>query len=165
MRKLVAACCLAATLGACGSVTRGTSEQMAFISEPAGASMTTNKGYACPATPCSLEVSRSDEFDATFQKPGYAPQTVPVRTKVVGSGAAGFAGNVILGGVVGMGVDAYTGAAMDHFPNPVIATLRPLDGGPGPYAQQSPRPRHPRAAPPLTRHPAQDREWGNYYGY
>lgn len=164
MRNFVAVGCLALSLGACGSVTRGTSEQIAFISEPSGASMTTNKGYACPATPCSLEVSRSDEFDATFHMPGYAPQTVPVRTKVVGSGAAGFAGNVLVGGVIGMGVDAFTGAAMDHYPNPVRATLRPV-GDPGPYVQQSPRPRYARPPQSPARHPGHDREWGNYYGY
>lgn len=98
---------------------------MAFQTEPPGAQMTTNKGYACPMTPCSLEVARSDEFDVTFVKPGFQPETVPVRTKVVGSGAAGMAGNVIAGGVIGIGVDAATGAAFDHFPNPVMATLVP----------------------------------------
>ncbi|GJD83932.1 hypothetical protein [Methylobacterium haplocladii] len=35
------------------------------------------------------------------------------------------AGNILLGGVVGIGVDAVTGAAFDHFPNPVSATLVP----------------------------------------
>jgi hypothetical protein len=116
---------VAGGLGACGSVTRGTTENLAFVSEPSGATMTTNKGYACPSTPCSVEVSRSDEFDATFSRPGYRSLTVPVRTKLAGSGAAGFAGNVLLGGVIGMGVDAYTGAAMDHYPNPVMASLVP----------------------------------------
>jgi hypothetical protein len=39
--------------------------------------------------------------------------------------AAGFAGNVLAGGLIGMGVDAATGAATDHKPNPVIVTLQP----------------------------------------
>lgn len=82
-------------------------------------------GYACPLTPCTVEVGRSDEFTANFTKAGYQPQTVFVRTKVVGSGAAGMAGNVLLGGVIGIGVDAATGAAYDHFPNPVSVTLVP----------------------------------------
>lgn len=123
--RLLAAAAVAAGLGACGSIVRGTSEPISFVSEPPGAAMTTNMGYACPATPCSLEVARSDEFDATFTKPGYRPQTVPVRTRIAGKGAASFAGNVIAGGVIGMGVDAYTGAAMDHTPNPVIVSLVP----------------------------------------
>jgi hypothetical protein len=124
MRVLVAALA-ALSVGACASVTRGTTENMTFISEPSGATVTTSIGYTCPATPCTTEIKRSAEFDAIFSKPGYQEQIVPVRTKLVGSGTAGFAGNVLLGGVVGMAVDAGTGAAMDHFPNPVMATLVP----------------------------------------
>ncbi|NEU12508.1 translation initiation factor 2 [Methylobacterium sp. BTF04] len=124
-RTLSAAILIAAGVGACGSITRGTTEKMAFLSEPPGATMTTTKGYACPATPCSLDVERSDEFDVTFVKPGYRPESVPVRTKVVGAGAAGMAGNVLAGGIIGIGVDAYTGAALDHTPNPVSVTLVP----------------------------------------
>lgn len=123
--QVLAAALIAACVGACGSITRGTTEKMAFLTEPPGALMTTTKGYACPATPCSLDVDRSDEFDVTFTKPGYQPQMVPVRTKVAGTGAAGFAGNLLAGGVIGMGVDAATGAAMDHTPNPVSVTLVP----------------------------------------
>ncbi len=122
---MVAAGCAMAGLGACGSITRGTSEKMAFQTEPPGAMMTSTKGYACPATPCSLDVDRSDEFDVTFAKPGFRPETIPVRTQVVGTGAAGMAGNVIAGGIIGIGVDAATGAAFDHFPSPVVATLVP----------------------------------------
>ena len=52
-------------------------------------------------------------------------QQVPVATKVAGAGVAGFAGNVIVGGLVGMGVDAATGSTLEHFPNPVFASLVP----------------------------------------
>ncbi|MEA1831844.1 translation initiation factor 2 [Methylobacterium durans] len=99
---------------------------MTFISEPSGASVTTPRKYACPSTPCTLDVDRSDEFDATFTLPGYRPETIPVRTKVATRGAVGMAGNVLAGGLIGVGVDAYTGAALDHEPNPVVARLTPL---------------------------------------
>ncbi|BCM83379.1 hypothetical protein [Methylobacterium indicum] len=140
VKSISTAILIAASVGACGSIVRGTTEPVSFVSVPSGAAMTTDKKYACPTTPCTLEVERSDEFVATFTKPGFHPQSIPVRTKVVGKGAAGFAGNVLAGGLIGMGVDAYTGAAMDHEPNPVIATMRPAGGaapqsrrrGPGP---------------------------------
>ncbi|HEY0354104.1 MAG TPA: translation initiation factor 2 [Enterovirga sp.] len=122
---VIVAALVALNVGACASVTRGTTENMTFISEPSGATVTTSVGYTCPATPCTTEIKRSAEFDAIFSKPGYREQIVPVRTKLSGSGTAGFAGNVLLGGVVGMAVDAGTGAAMDHVPNPVMATLVP----------------------------------------
>ncbi|SEP43331.1 hypothetical protein SAMN04487843_11946 [Methylobacterium sp. ap11] len=138
-KSISAAIVVAASVGACGSIVRGTTEPVSFVSVPSGAAMTTDKKYACPTTPCTLEVDRSDEFVATFTKPGFHPQSIPVRTKVVGKGAAGFAGNVLAGGLIGMGVDAYTGAAMDHEPNPVIATMRPA----GAAAPQSRRRRGP----------------------
>lgn len=47
-------------------------------------------------------------------------------TKVAGAGVAGFAGNLVVGGIVGMGVDAVTGSTLEHFPNPVFASLLPL---------------------------------------
>lgn len=124
-KQSLAAALVAVSLAACGSVTRGTTELIAFTSEPPGASVTTTTSRYCATTPCSLDVPRSEEFDVTFTKPGFQPQTVPVRTKLVGTGAAGFAVNVLAGGVIGMGVDAYTGAAMDHTPNPVAVTLVP----------------------------------------
>ena len=69
------------------------------------------------------------------------PQIIPLTKEIPGTGAAGFAGNVLLGGLVGMGVDAATGAALDHKPNPVIVTLQPAAPPPR-------RPKPPRRAPP-----------------
>lgn len=78
------------------------------------------------------------------QKDGYEPQIVPLSKDIQTAGAAGFAGNILLGGIIGMGVDAATGAATDHKPNPVIVTLQPRMAVPGP---RSARPR--RSAPPV----------------
>jgi len=85
-------------------------------------------GFSC-VTPCTLQTSRKDEFSVLISKPGYHTVEVPVRTQVAGAGAAGFAGNIILGGVVGMAADAATGATLEHFPNPVTVTLTPLKKG------------------------------------
>jgi hypothetical protein len=113
------------SLGACATVTRGTTEQLTFDSEPPAA-MRTSTGLTCPTTPCTLQVDRKAEFIATFSKDGYESQNIMVQTRVAGSGAAGFAGNVLVGGLVGMGVDAPTGATLEHYPNPVTASLAPL---------------------------------------
>jgi hypothetical protein len=61
MRVIVAAL-VGLNVGACASVTRGTTENMTFISEPSGATVTTSIGYTCPATPCTTEIKRSAEF-------------------------------------------------------------------------------------------------------
>ena len=86
-------------------------------------------GHVC-TTPCTLQFQRKDEFTITFSKPGYVPQDVAVTTRVAAGGAAGFAGNVVLGGLVGMGVDAATGSTLEHVPNPVAVTLEPVAGAP-----------------------------------
>jgi hypothetical protein len=66
---------------------------------------------------------------------------VTLTKEVPATGAAGFAGNVLAGGLVGMGVDAVTGAAQDHKPNPVIVTLQPV------RPTVTPGPVRPRAKP------------------
>ena len=112
-------------LGGCASVTRGWSEQIQITSEPEGADVRTSLSQAC-TTPCTLTISRKDEFSVTYAKPGYHPQTVQVGTRLASAGAVGFAGNVLVGGIVGMGVDAASGATLEHHPNPVVAVLQPV---------------------------------------
>lgn len=114
------------SLGACASIVRGPDESVAFQSDPPGAAVATSTGLGCPATPCVIAVLRKDGFVAQFSKPGYAPGEVAVSTRLSGEGAAGFAGNALIGGVIGAGVDAYNGAAQDHVPNPVVAVLKPM---------------------------------------
>lgn len=128
---LIAAAC---ALAGCASITRGTTEQITVTSEPAGATVRTSMNHSCPATPCTFEVGRKDEFIVTASKPGFHDASVPVKTKVAGSGAAGFAGNVLLGGVIGMGVDAATGAALEHYPSPVVLALQPIQAPAGSVA-------------------------------
>ena len=77
----------------------------------------------------TYEAGRKDEFIVTASKPGYHSVEMPVGTRVAGTGAAGFAGNILLGGVVGMAVDAASGATLEHYPNPVMLTLMPLRKG------------------------------------
>ena len=109
-------------LAGCGSIARGTSENVAINATPSGASIQTSNGFKCDTT-CNIKVSRKDDFTVTAAYPGYQSETVQVKRKVSGGGAAGMAGNILLGGVIGIGVDAATGAALDHYPNPVNINL------------------------------------------
>ncbi len=115
---------LAFCMAGCATITRGTTDQIQIQSEPTDARATTSMGQSCQ-TPCTITVSRKDEFTVSFQKDGYEPQQVDVKTQIAGGGAAGFAGNILLGGVIGMGADAATGATLEHVPNPVRASLAP----------------------------------------
>ncbi|KAA2235674.1 translation initiation factor 2 [Salinarimonas soli] len=113
-------------LAACATITRGSDEPVQFVSEPAGATVQTNIGLGCPATPCVIQVPRKDQFVATFDLPGHRSEQVMVATRMSGGGTAGLAGNAIFGGIIGVVVDANTGASMDHVPNPVVARLQPI---------------------------------------
>lgn len=119
---------LGAALGGCASATRGWDEQINLASTPSGAIAKLNGPSNSPScvTPCVVQVRRSDEISVTFEKEGFEPQVVALTKEIAGTGAAGFAGNLLLGGIIGMGVDAATGAALDHKPNPVIVTLQPI---------------------------------------
>jgi hypothetical protein len=81
-------------------------------------------GPSC-ITPCIAQVSRNKPLIVTFTKAGYRAQRLKVRTKLSGQGAAGAAGNILLGGAVGLATDTVTGAALDHCPNPVTVHLVP----------------------------------------
>lgn len=111
-------------LAGCGTVTRGATEQVQILSNPPDAVATTSLGHSC-RTPCTLMIGRKDEFTVSVRKDGFQPAQVPVTTEVAGAGGAAFAGNILLGGVVGMGTDAITGAALGHAPNPVSVALVP----------------------------------------
>ncbi len=135
-------------LGGCASVARGTTETISISSTPAGAEAIVS-GLDAPltcVTPCAVVAKRNADISMTIQKQGFEPQVVQLTKDVPASGAAGFAGNLLLGGIVGMGVDAYTGAATDHQPNPVIVTLQPA----APPPPRPKKPRQPAAAPPRT---------------
>jgi hypothetical protein len=145
--RIVLAFALAALCGGCATVVRGTTDEVGFNSTPSGAEVHTSNGLGC-VTPCTLTVKKNEEFVATFQKDGFVPQQVPVARQVVGAGVVATAGNVIAGGLIGLGVDAVTGAGYEHTPNPVSVTLRP--DAPPPGAPRGRQPRKPTTAAPAT---------------
>lgn len=124
-KAILSVCLVTLALAGCATITRGTTSQVTFESQPPQADMRTSTGQTC-VTPCTLTVSRKAEFTALFSKPGYHDVQIPVQTKIAGNGAAGFAGNILIGGVVGMAADAASGATLEHVPNPVIANMTPV---------------------------------------
>ena len=125
MKKLIlAALPLAMSVGACATVTRGMHEAFTVETEPSGAMVETSNGLHCDATPCTFaRVERKAEFTVTITKPGYRTWTGNVTHHTAGAGAAGMAGNVLVGGLIGVGVDATSGATQDLTPNPLHVAL------------------------------------------
>jgi PEGA domain len=144
MIRLVLAAAIALPCVGCASVSRGTTENISIVSTPPGATAELS-GLDNPTscvTPCVVVAKRSADITVTINKEGYEPQVIPLTKEIPGTGAAGFAGNVLVGGLVGMGVDAYTGAAQDHKPNPVTVTLQALAPAAAPRAKK-PKPLKP----------------------
>ena len=141
-------------LAGCATVTRGTTDQITVTTDPEGARVTTSLAQSC-VSPCTFNVGRKDEFIVTVAEDGYKSQEVPVKTQLAGAGAAGFAGNILLGGVIGMGVDAATGSTLEHVPNPVHVALEPEES-PDKVAKDkvAKKPHKPKPAPAPDEAPA-----------
>jgi membrane-bound inhibitor of C-type lysozyme len=115
---------VALSLPACATITRGSSQEFTVESTPPGARVSTSNGFQCDATPCTFRMPRKDAFRATVSMEGYVTQEQQVASGISGSGAAGMAGNVIFGGVIGVVVDGNSGAMNDLTPNPLVVILR-----------------------------------------
>jgi hypothetical protein len=136
--RAASALALLSTLGACATVTRGTTTDFKVSSTPPGASVTTSTGFSCSPTPCTIaKMPRKKPFDAVITLAGYQSQTVHVGSKVSGAGGAGFAGNLVLGGGIGMVIDGTDGSMNDLSPNPLAVTLTPAGS---PTAAETPAP-------------------------
>ncbi|MYA17898.1 MAG: PEGA domain-containing protein [Gammaproteobacteria bacterium] len=109
----------------CATITRGTNEAFVIETDPPGAEARLSNGLRC-TTPCSLTVKRRGDFVVMIEKEGYETVVSNVTSSVDSGGAAGMAGNVILGGIIGAGVDAGTGAMHSHKPNPLRIELEPV---------------------------------------
>ena len=122
---------LAPAVAGCTTITRGTEDTFVVETDPPGAEVSTSNGYACKSTPCALRMDRDSEFVVTIEKEGYETATASISHEVAGGGAAGMAGNVLFGGLIGVAVDAGSGAMYDLVPNPLKVTLTPAGGAAG----------------------------------
>lgn len=132
-----AALALVALLPACATVVEGTSDTVTLSTNPAGATCTVDRNgervAAIATTPGSVRIGKSrHDLNVTCTKEGYQPATVAASSKFTG---ATF-GNVIAGGVVGVVVDAASGAN-NRYPSEVRLDLveSPAAPPPAPVAQ------------------------------
>ncbi len=130
MKSLLLLAAAALLAPGCATVIRGAKETAKFESLPAGATVTVESAsddkigpFSC-ITPCELEIKRKRDWNVAFSQEGYQPVTGLLESKVTGGGVASGAGNILAGGIIGLGVDAGTGANKDLRPNPMIAELQ-----------------------------------------
>jgi hypothetical protein len=135
--KKFTALALAALLPACATVVEGTSDTVTLSTNPAGATCTVDRNGerigAVPATPGSLRLGKSrHDLNVTCTKDGYQAATTTASSRFTG---ATF-GNVLVGGLVGVAVDAASGAN-NRYPADVRLDLaeNPAAPPPAPIAQ------------------------------
>jgi hypothetical protein len=116
---------VAAAVSGCATVTRGTHEAWTVTTVPSNASVRTSNGRACDATPCTFTMDHRDNFDVTITKPGYRDWHGHVTHQFSEGGGVALAGNVLVGGLIGVTVDAASGATQKLVPNPLSVTLEP----------------------------------------
>lgn len=141
MRSVMVVVMAALMMGGCATVVRGVQEQVAFDTAPSGAEVRVvidnqfrpPEGEPAPppvamacVTPCVLQVKRHDKIAVTVTRPGYEREAFSLVPQPSGEGVGSTLGNALIGGVVGVALDAVTGATLDKCPNPVRITLRPL---------------------------------------
>ena len=103
----------------CASIITGTSDKISFTSQPEGAKVF-HKGIEKCKTPCEAKISRSlSKQTITFQKEGYVSQEVQLTKKFNPVTLL----NIILGGAIGVGIDAATGSLTKYSPKAVTAEL------------------------------------------
>lgn len=117
LRNLATVACLLAT-GACASLTHGNMQDVSVGSTPAGASISVD-GKPMGTTPAVVNLTRKDAHVLRLDLEGYAPFEMALERKTSGW----LWGNIIFGGVVGVAIDAVTGAMYKLTPGTVDATL------------------------------------------
>ena len=126
---------LVALLPACATVVEGTSDTVTLSTTPAGATCTVDRNgervAAVSATPGSVRLSKSrHDLNVTCTKDGHQPASTTASSRFTG---ATF-GNVLVGGVVGVVVDAASGAN-NRYPADVRLDLAENPAAPPPVAQ------------------------------
>ncbi len=110
-------------IAGCGTIAHGTSQNIACITSPAGAVVTSADGTTC-TTPCSFTLKRKKDDLLTIEREGYETVTLPVHSAFSASSAA----NVLLpGGLVCWAIDVASGGGYRLAPDRVNVMLKPLE--------------------------------------
>ena len=116
--RLIVFACAPMWIG-CATVLHGTTQQIRFESIPTEA--TAHVGTQMVTTPGELTLSRKTAYEVEFEKPGY----VPAHSHIGQASSGAVWGNLLLGGLIGIIVDASNGAAYELDPSTVSVTLLP----------------------------------------
>jgi hypothetical protein len=137
---------LVALLPGCASVVKGTSQSIAISTPPttgATCTLSSSQGNWQVTSPGAVTVEKSkDVMQVRCAKPGWQEGFGTIPSNFQGWTV----GNIILGGVIGLGIDAATGA-INEYPNAFQVPMVPAAPTQAPAPVPAPYP------PPLPRRP------------
>jgi hypothetical protein len=145
---IAAIAALGAALSGCATIIQGTTQSVSVNTVPEGGAqctLTNSQGTWYVVSPGSVTVHKTKtDLDVTCNKPGYEPGHVLAKSHFGGTTA----GNLIAGGVVGIGVDAASGANF-YYDSPIEVVLGPrLAGGAAATSYSAPYPVQMRCSSP-----------------
>ena len=122
---IVCAAVLSLSIGGCASITRGSSQSVAITTPPttgALCNLNSSQGNWQVTSPGAVTVEKSSEdIQVRCEKDGFQPAVA-----VIPSNFEGWTiGNLVFGGIIGLGVDAATGA-INKYPNSFQVPMVPL---------------------------------------
>ncbi|MES1955956.1 PEGA domain protein [Salinisphaera hydrothermalis EPR70] len=110
-----------AVLSGCATITHGTHQNVSVTSTPAKATIYVN-GKRKGTTPTKIAISRHGHQTLQLTHAGYAPYVVHFTHHT----SRVTAGNVLVGGLIGVAVDAKDGASGYNTPKKINAQMVPL---------------------------------------
>ncbi len=134
INKWLAAGMLATAVASSGCATiihGGGDQNVTFTSSPVGATVTVDN-RVIGTTPTQAELKRKIDHYVTLDLPGYAPQSETLQSKLSGWAF----GNILLGGIIGVIVDASTGGMYRLTPEVVHGNFGPAGAAKTPVSAQ-----------------------------
>jgi hypothetical protein len=110
---------VAFSMSGCATIMTGPTQKIPISSNPSGATVQVD-GQTTFVTPATVTLERKNDHILVFTKEGYNQQTVTLLHVISGA----VCGNIILGGLIGWGVDAMTGAQFKLVPTTVHVEMQ-----------------------------------------
>jgi hypothetical protein len=109
---------LMSTLFGCATVMNGTTQKIGIASSPSGATVKIND-EELGETPLFADLKRNKEHIVTIEMAGYETKDLVINKKVSGW----VWGNIVLGGLIGLAIDAVSGGIYQLTPEQLDAEL------------------------------------------
>ena len=121
---LASALALAATLGGCGTIFGGSSQEVSIASSPGAAEVELDHVSRTVSTPAEIELKRKNSYELTFSKEGYETETASIESSLRGGILVL---DILFTGLLGVAIDAGTGAWNSLSPENLSVSLDKKD--------------------------------------